>query len=159
MNLLSDAELSANLHQVIKDHNHTIASVSREAGISDSTVRNLASAKTPFNPQLKQLQRLSVALGVDVYDKVLNPPVNHQPTQPSEVKEIQEQYIVLMNESDESYLKDWSEYGNLDTYKVTSAFRFDESNASAVETAKGLSERYPKYTLKHVTVTTEITNY
>ena len=45
-------ELSRKLNQIIVDNRHTIASLAKEAGIPDPTLRNLCDPKTKFNPRL-----------------------------------------------------------------------------------------------------------
>lgn len=63
-------ELSRKLNQIIVDNRHTIASLSKEAGIPDSTLRNLCDPKTKFNPGLATLHKLSKALGIDLTDEL-----------------------------------------------------------------------------------------
>ena len=65
-------ELSRKLRQVIEDNRHTIASLSKEAGIPDSTLRNLCDPATKFNPGLATLHKLSIALGIDLTDELFN---------------------------------------------------------------------------------------
>lgn len=66
-------ELSARMYEIVKDNKHTIASLSKEAGIPDSTLRNLCDTNSKFNPRLETLHKLSTALGFDIiselYDK------------------------------------------------------------------------------------------
>lgn len=65
-------ELSRKLRQVIEDNRHTIASLAKEAGIPDSTLRNLCDPDTKFNPGLATLHKLSKALGFDLINELLN---------------------------------------------------------------------------------------
>ena len=65
-------ELSLKLRQVISDNRHTIASLAKEAGIPDSTLRNLCDPATKFNPGLATLHKLSKALGIDLTDELFN---------------------------------------------------------------------------------------
>lgn len=64
---LTDQELSLRLYNIIANQNHTVASIAREADMSDSTIRNLVDLRTSFNPSLNVLTKLSQALGFDVY--------------------------------------------------------------------------------------------
>lgn len=59
-------ELSKRMRQIVKDNKHTIASLSKEAGIPDSTLRNLCDTNSKFNPRLETLHKLSSALGFDI---------------------------------------------------------------------------------------------
>ena len=65
-------ELSRKLHQIIVDNRHTIASLAKEAGIPDSTLRNLCDPETKFNPGLASLHKLSKALGIDLTDELFS---------------------------------------------------------------------------------------
>lgn len=66
----NDEELSLRLQKIIKDNKHTMTSLGKEAGVPESTVRNLCNADTSFNPNLKTLHKLSKALGVDLTEEL-----------------------------------------------------------------------------------------
>lgn len=63
-------KLSRQLQEIVDNNRHTIASLSKEAGIPDSTLRNLCDPKTKFNPGLATLHKLSQALGFDVINEL-----------------------------------------------------------------------------------------
>lgn len=72
----NDEYLSVQLRNLIMDAGHNMSSFAKEAGLPESTIRNLCDIRTPFNPNAKTLVKMAAVLDRPISD-ILNSNCRH----------------------------------------------------------------------------------